>query len=41
MNEINGTGKYLWADGKTYEGEWIKNKMHGKGSLRWPDAKEY
>ena len=35
MNEITGTGKYIWIDGKQYDGEWMKNKMHGKGHLRY------
>jgi hypothetical protein len=28
-NEISGMGKYVWPDGKMYEGYWEKNKMHG------------
>ena len=29
MNEICGSGVYIWKDGKKYEGEWLNNKMHG------------
>ena len=24
-------GIYIWQDGRKYEGEWKRNKMHGKG----------
>ena len=29
----NGHGKYRWADGKTYEGQWKDDKMHGRGTF--------
>ena len=32
---------YVWPDGKTYSGEWEKNKMDGHGLLKWADGKEY
>lgn len=28
----NGHGKYVWPDGRSYEGEWQDNKMHGTGT---------
>ena len=31
----------MWPDGKTYAGEWDKNKMHGNGILKWADGKQY
>ena len=34
-------GTYIWSDGKKYVGEWIANKMHGKGRFTWPDGKTY
>jgi hypothetical protein len=34
-------GKYVWPDGKMYEGYWEKNKMHGQGILIWRDGKRY
>ena len=34
-------GKYIWPDGKMYEGQWEKNKMHGHGVLVWRDGKRY
>ena len=32
---------YKWSDGKSYEGDWLNNKMHGWGHLIWPDGKQY
>jgi len=29
-NEISGFGEYMWADGKTYKGDWKSNKMNGR-----------
>jgi len=29
MNEISGTGLYIWSDNKKYQGKWLNNKMHG------------
>jgi len=34
-------GYYKWADGRTYEGEWFENKMHGKGVFTWADGRKY
>ena len=28
-NEISGFGNYYWPDGKSYAGNWSKNKMDG------------
>ena len=36
-----GFGKYIWPDGKTYEGEWQLNKMRGKGVLTMKDGTRY
>lgn len=27
----HGRGKYRWEDESGYEGEWMKDKMHGYG----------
>lgn len=27
-----GKGKFVWADGKTYDGEWKDGKQHGIGN---------
>ena len=29
MNEIQGSGVYIWPDKKKYTGDWLNNKMHG------------
>ena len=29
----NGTGKFTWNNGDSYEGEWLDDKIHGKGIL--------
>ncbi len=39
LNQILGT--YLWADGRKYLGQWVNNKMHGKGIFTWPDGRVY
>jgi len=31
----------VWNDGRVYEGDWINNKMHGKGVFKWKDGREY
>jgi hypothetical protein len=28
---MHGTGKMVYADGTSYEGEWCQNQMHGEG----------
>ncbi len=30
-NTMHGIGKYIWKDGKFYDGQWVNNQMHGKG----------
>ena len=36
---INGIGKFVFSDGRSYEGEFSDNKMEGYGILNWPDGK--
>lgn len=36
-----GTGKYVWKDGTTYEGNWNNNVMEGNGKLTTPDGDIY
>lgn len=38
---MNGFGKYLFADGKEYEGCYLDDKKHGWGSYKWTDGKKY
>jgi len=34
-------GYYKWQDGREYTGEWVENKMHGKGVFSWADGRRY
>ncbi len=29
-----GAGRYRWADGRVYEGEWENGEIHGRGEVR-------
>lgn len=33
--QMNGKGKFTFVSGKTYEGEFVNGKMHGKGELKF------
>ncbi len=35
----NGTGKFFYKEGSYYDGEWLNNKMHGKGMLYYASGK--
>ena len=37
---ING-GTYRWPDGRTYEGSWVKSRMHGRGHMSFTDGRDY
>lgn len=41
MSKKEGAGKYTWADGSTYEGQWVDNKIHGYGVYLWRDGRKY
>jgi hypothetical protein len=28
---MEGPGKMVYADGSSYEGQWLNNEMHGEG----------
>jgi hypothetical protein len=34
----HGRGKYIYADGSYYYGDWFRNKMTGTGALYYPDG---
>lgn len=34
----SGSGIYLWADGRAYNGEWLAGKQHGTGFYIVPEA---
>lgn len=38
---IEGFGEYKWADGRSYEGYWLQNLMHGQGVYIWTDGRRY
>ena len=37
----HGKGKFVWADGTVYEGNFNNNLMDGFGKIVYPDGKEY
>ncbi|XP_073140062.1 phosphatidylinositol 4-phosphate 5-kinase 9-like [Henckelia pumila] len=36
-----GSGRYAWADGSEYEGEWRHGMRQGYGKLQWPSGALY
>ena len=34
-------GTYYWPDGRVYTGNWIHNKMEGRGEFRWQNGSKY
>ena len=38
---MHGYGKYIWSDGKSYEGQYLDDKKHGYGVYSWPDGRVY
>ena len=40
-NNIEGKGKYTWADDREFDGDWVHNKMHGYGVFTWADGRKY
>ena len=41
MGKKEGQGKYTWADGSIYEGEWLDNRINGSGIYIWKDGRKY
>ena len=41
MGKKEGFGKYTWADGSVYEGEWLDNRINGSGVYIWKDGRKY
>ena len=37
----NGQGKYVWADGSIYVGEWLNGETHGTGKLSYSNGSVY
>lgn len=38
---MHGQGRYRWADGREYYGDWNNNRRTGFGKLTYPDGKYY
>ena len=38
---MHGKGKYTWANGNMYEGDYQTEKKHGKGTLTWANGDIY
>ena len=38
---MHGVGKFIWSNGKSYEGDFKMNMMNGDGRYVWPDGKVY
>ena len=36
---MNGIGKFVFSDNRSYEGEFKDNRIEGYGILKWPDGK--
>ncbi len=36
---MNGFGKYVWQDGRMYEGYYLDDKKHGKGKFSEGDGR--
>lgn len=36
---MTGKGKYTWANGITYEGDFLNNEINGQGVFKWPNPK--
>jgi len=32
---MDGYGVFYWPDGRSYEGEYLNDKKHGKGLFKW------
>lgn len=38
---MHGMGRYVYADGGVYEGQWVNSKMHGKGVYVFPNGNRW
>ena len=37
----HGYGRYKWANGSNYKGNWDENKINGYGEYNWNDGRVY
>ena len=35
---MNGQGLLIWIDGKKYKGEFVNDKLNGKGKITYTDG---
>ena len=38
---MHGSGKFSFASGASYEGQWDNGIYHGSGTFSWPDGRWY
>lgn len=38
---MDGKGRYIWPDGRSYEGEYKRDKKEGYGIFSWADGRKY
>lgn len=38
---LHGKGKFTWASGVVYDGDFTYNKIEGEGKYFWPDGSTY
>ena len=38
---MHGKGVYKFSDKTIYEGDWVMNKIEGKGVIIWPNGRKY
>jgi len=41
LGKMNGTGVFVWPDGKCYMGDYENDKKHGQGVFVWKDGSKY
>ena len=40
-NMRHGKGRIIQPDGDIYEGDWVNDKMHGRGTYHYTDGLKY
>ncbi len=38
---MHGNGRFSFASGASYEGQWDNGIYHGSGTFSWPDGRRY